>query len=133
MRMSLKLDDKLLIISLIFLSLFLASIGLVTANIISGNFDLLIVILLFGYLINFAFFLYYNHKLERKKSEEKNLLDFNKTYRISFIIGFFIFIIGLVGILFNFNILLMALVSSGFLVMIYSLIGQYDISIKSKS
>lgn len=128
MRLNLKLDDKLMMLSIIFLSIFLASVGLIFGEVISSNIEPIVVISFLGYIITFTFFLYYNHKLTKENSDNKEgLTKIDRPYRISFLIGFFVFIIGIFGTLINFNFLFIALISAGFFVMIYSLIGWHDI------
>ena len=132
MRVSLKLDDKLMILSIIFLTLSLASLGSLEGNLTQRYFESMFVIFFTGYMITFSLFLYYNHRLEKGRTDRKeSLFDIDKPYKMSFFIGFFIFVIGLFGILLDLNILLTALSSAGLVAMIYSVIGWHDTKSKS--
>ncbi len=132
MKVTLKLDDKLMILSIIFLTLSLISIGLLDGDFIPGYFDSILVIFFTGYLITFSLFLYYNHKLEKEKiMEKKGLFDIDKPYQISFLIGLLIFVIGLYGTLLDFNIFLTAFTPAGLFAMIYSVIGWHDTKSKT--
>jgi len=126
-----RLDDKLLIISLIFLTISVISIGLSIGDILTtGYLEFIIMPSLSIYGITFTLFLYYNHKLEKEKVKRESRVEIKNPYKSTFYFGLFIFFIGLIGSIIEFHFILTALIWGGLFAIVYSLVGKHDLARK---
>lgn len=126
-----RLDDQLLIISLLSLAIAIVSIGASFVGMVQGLFtEILIISSLLIYGITFTLFLYYNHELEKDEYAKKGRLDIQNPYKITLYFGIFLFLIGLIGNMIESHMILMALTSGGLFAIVYSVAGLHDLRSK---
>jgi len=134
MRREIRLDDKLLIVSV--LSFVIAVGSMILSFLKMVQFDLIYISApsFLIYLVTFPLFLYYNHELSKEEHEKrKSKIDTENPYKITFLFGLFLFLTGLIGNLIESNFILIALTSGGFFAVVYSAVGWHDLRVKRAS
>lgn len=133
MAEGLRLDNKLLLVSLVSLAVALSALGLSLAEVIQTDIGFIVAPFFLIYLITFTLFLHYNHELEKEEYKVRSRFDIQNPYKITLYFGIFLFFFGLVGNMIEPNFLLMALVSGGLLAIVYSIAGWHDLRTKESN